>query len=77
MELQTVKDIEGVVAFKAESVSEVIIGLKAQNAKQYINKMRNDPEYSHGVICPTQRTTIVLLQPFLEFMRKMDDNKFK
>lgn len=77
MELIPVEGVKGVIAFKPEDVDRVIVGLSVQSARQYIDLMRKDPEFTDGVIKPTQRTTIVILNRFLEFMRKMDDNKFR
>lgn len=77
MELIPVEDLNGVVAFKPEDVDRVIVGLGVQSARQYVDLMRKDPDFSDGVIKPTQRTTIVILHRFLEFLRKMDDSKFR
>lgn len=71
------KAVEGAVAFKLEDVSQVIVGMSPESARQFVQKMRLDPEYSDGVIKPTQRTTIVLIHRFLEFLQKMDDQKFR
>ena len=58
-------------------IGDCVAGMTPAQARNYINRMKLDPEYSHGVACPTQKTTIINVDIFYEFMLKMDERKFK
>ena len=56
---------------------EVIIGLGKQQAQVYVREMYQDPNYSDGVIKPTNKTTIVIISRFIEFLKSKEEAKFK
>ena len=56
---------------------EVIIGLGKQQAQIYVREMYQDPNYSDGVIKPTNKTTIVIISRFIEFLKSKEEAKFK
>ncbi|WP_311432232.1 hypothetical protein [Facklamia hominis] len=56
---------------------EVIIGLGKQQAQVYVREMYQDPNYSDGVIKPTNKTTIVIISRFVEFLKSKEEAKFK
>ncbi|EKB54501.1 hypothetical protein [Facklamia hominis] len=56
---------------------EVIIGLGKQQAQVYVREMYQDPNYSDGVIKPTNKTTIVIISRFIEFLKSKEETKFK
>lgn len=64
-------------ATTTQKLPDVILGLGKQQAAKYVSEMYQDPEFSDGVIKPTQKTTIVIISRFIEFLRKMDAEKFK
>ncbi len=55
---------------------EVIIGLGKQQAQVYVREMYQDPNYSDGVIKPTNKTTIVIISRFIEFLKSKEEAKF-
>lgn len=65
-----------VYACLTSELPNVIKGLGVKSAYEYVNKMYQDPEFSDGIIKPTQRTTIVIVERFMDFLRKMDNEKF-
>lgn len=56
---------------------EVILGLGKQQAQIYVREMYQDPNYSDGVIKPTNKTTIVIISRFIEFLKSKEEAKFK
>ncbi len=56
---------------------EVILGLGKQQAQVYVREMYQDPNYSDGVIKPTNKTTIVIISRFIEFLKSKEEAKFK
>lgn len=56
---------------------EVILGLGKQQAQVYVREMYQDPNYSDGVIKPTNKTTIVIISRFVEFLKSKEEAKFK
>lgn len=56
---------------------EVILGLGKQQAQIYVREMYQDPNYSDGVIKPTNKTTIVVISRFIEFLKSKEEAKFK
>lgn len=56
---------------------EVIIGLGKQQAQVYVREMYQDPNFSDGVIKPTNKTTIVIISRFIEFLKSKEEAKFK
>ena len=55
---------------------EVILGLGKQQAQIYVREMYQDPNYSDGVIKPTNKTTIVIISRFIEFLKAKEEAKF-
>jgi len=55
---------------------EVIIGLGKQQAQVYVREMYQDPNFSDGVIKPTNKTTIVIISRFIEFLKSKEEAKF-
>lgn len=55
---------------------EVILGLGKQQAQIYVREMYQDPNYSDGVIKPTNKTTIVIISRFIEFLKSKEEAKF-
>ncbi|MCR8969302.1 hypothetical protein [Facklamia sp. 7083-14-GEN3] len=64
-------------ATTTQKLPDVILGLGKQQAAKYVSEMYQDPEFSDGVIKPTQKTTIVIISRFIDFLRKKDSTKFK
>lgn len=56
---------------------DVILGLGKQQAQAYVREMYKDPNYSDGVIKPTNKTTIVIISRFIEFLKAKEEGKFK
>ena len=56
---------------------EVILGLGKQQAQVYVREMYQDPNFSDGVIKPTNKTTIVIISRFIEFLKSKEEAKFK
>ena len=56
---------------------EVILGLGKQQAQVYVREMYQDPNFSDGVIKPTNKTTIVVISRFMEFLKAKEEGKFK
>ncbi|RYC97896.1 hypothetical protein [Facklamia hominis] len=56
---------------------EVIIGLGKQQAQVYVREMYQDPNFSDGVIKPTNKTTIVIISRFIDFLKSKEEAKFK
>ena len=56
---------------------EVILGLGKQQAQIYVREMYQDPNYSDGVIKPTNKTTIVIISRFIDFLKSKEEAKFK
>ena len=56
---------------------EIILGLGKQQAQVYVREMYQDPNYSDGVIKPTNKTTIVIISRFIEFLKSKEEAKFK
>lgn len=56
---------------------EVILGLGKQQAQIYVREMYQDPNYSDGVIKPTNKTTIVIISRFIEFLKAKEEAKFR
>ncbi|MDK6688287.1 hypothetical protein QP246_02285 [Aerococcus urinae] len=66
-----------VYACTSQKLPELFQGLGKQQAEKYVKHMYRNPDFSDGVIKPTQRTTIVILERFIDYLRYMDDQKFK
>lgn len=62
---------------KLADIGDCIAGMSEEHARKYVQKMQLDPDYSHGIIRPTQKTTIIVVDVFVDFLRKMDDQKFR
>lgn len=73
----TFKVVEGAIASTPKMLPQVIIGLGEEQAEKYVREMYRNPEFSDGVIKPTQRTTIVMIDRFFDFMKWKDDRKFE
>lgn len=65
----------GAYACLTQALPEVVIGLGKDRAEKYVTKMAKDPDFSDGIIRPTQKTTIVIIERFIGFMRKMEDER--
>ncbi|KAA9219175.1 MULTISPECIES: hypothetical protein [Aerococcus] len=72
-----VPDRDLVYACTTSEIPEIFRGIGRQQAAKYVQAMYRNPEFSNGVIKPTQRTTVVILSRFVDFLRYMDDQKFK
>lgn len=68
---------DGVLCCKNTALPQLFVGLSKRQCLDYVDQMEQDAEFSSDVIRVTQKTTIVVVASFLEFLRKMDDNKFK
>lgn len=69
--------VDKIYACTTQKIPEVIPGIGRQQAEIYVRKMYEHPDFCDGVVRPTQKTTIVKLNRFMDFMQWMDDNKFK
>lgn len=79
MELANIEvpDNNFVYACRTQELPDIFYGLGKAQAEQYVKAMYRNPEFSDGIIKPTQRTTIVILGRFVDYLRYMDDQKFK
>lgn len=68
---------EGVIAAKTSRLPDLFPGLGKQQCQQYVAAMYLNPDFSDGVIKPTQKTTVVVVSRFLDYLRYMDEVKFK
>lgn len=62
---------------KLSDIGDCIAGMTEEHARKYVRKMQLDPDYSHGIIQPTQKTTIIEVDVFVDYLRKMDEEKFR
>lgn len=62
---------------KLSDIGDCIAGMTEDHARKYLREMELDPEFAHGIIRPTQKTTILEVDVFINFLRKMDDKKFR
>ncbi|KAA9296579.1 MULTISPECIES: hypothetical protein [Aerococcus] len=72
-----IADHDLVYACTVSAIPEIFRGIGKQQAAKYIKEMYLNPEFTDGVIKPTQRTTIVIISRFIDYLRYMDDQKFK
>lgn len=70
-------EVTKVPACLAKNLPEVIPGLTRGTAYRLVNEMYQDPVYSRGIAKPTERITIVNIQDFLEFMKVLEERRFK
>lgn len=70
-------ELQGVIGVKVSQLPDYFVGLGKQQVELYVREMYANPEFTDGVIKPTQKTTIVLLDRFISFLRYMDEQKFK
>lgn len=75
MEIKLVDD--GIYASTISKLPTLFLGLGKQQCRNYVNQMELDPEYADGVIRPTQKTTIVIVDKFVDYLRKMDEGRFQ
>ncbi|KAA9231687.1 MULTISPECIES: hypothetical protein [Aerococcus] len=72
-----VPDKNLVYACITSEIPYIFQGIGRQQAAKYVNAMYHNPEFSDGVIKPTQRTTIIIISRFVDYLRYMDEQKFK
>lgn len=66
-----------IYACTTAEIPNIFQGIGKQQAVVYVKAMYSNPDFSDGVIKPTQRTTVVILKRFVEYLKYMDDQKFK
>ncbi len=76
MEL-VVPDEDKVIASRPQALPQIFLGLSERQAVDYVSEMYQTKEFADGVIKPTSRTTLVLVDRFIDFMRYKDDQRFK
>lgn len=54
----------------------VFIGIEKRNAEKLVAEMYKHPDYSDGIMKPTNRMTLVNVDKFVEFLRFKDSQRF-
>lgn len=54
-----------------------IKGLGKQQCKLYVDEMYQHPDFHDDVIRPTQKTTLVHINRFIEFLKAKEEARFK
>ena len=68
---------DGVLCCKNTSLPQLFVGLSKRQCLDYVDQMEQDTEFSKDVIRVTGKTTIVVVASFLEFLRKMENERFE
>lgn len=68
---------EGVYASTVSNLPNLFAGLSERQCREYVNAMERSPEYSGGVIRPTQKTSLVVIETFVEYLRHMERTRFE
>lgn len=55
----------------------VFVGIEKRTAEKYVSEMYTHPDYSDGVMKPSNRLTLVNVERFVEFLRFKDSDRFK
>ena len=68
---------DGVLCCKNTALPQLFVGLSKRQCLDYVDQMERDTEFSKDVIRVTGKTTIVVVASFLEFLRKMENERFE
>lgn len=68
---------QGILAITTSEIPNYFVGIGKQQAIKYVSEMYVHPDFSDGVIRPTQKTTLVLPNRFLDFLRFKEEKRFK
>ena len=68
---------DGVLCCKNTALPQLFVGLSKRQCFDYVDQMEQDTEFSKDVIRVTGKTTIVVVASFLEFLRKMENERFE
>ena len=74
---QSTIEAKDILLVRAQNLPQVIVGISEQVATLYAKEMYENPEFTDGVIKPTQKMTLVDPHRFVEFLRYKDANRFK
>ncbi len=56
---------------------DILAGLGKGQCQKYVALMKQEVEFCDGIIQPTQKTTLVDIGRFIQFLKYMDERKFK
>lgn len=61
----------------ASELPTFIKGLGKQQCKLYVAEMYQHPDFHDDVIKPTQKTTVVNINRFIEFLKAKEEERFR
>lgn len=62
---------------KVQDLPKVFVGVGKQTCERFARLMYDNDDFSDGVMKPTTKLTLVEYDRFVEFLKYMDDTKFK
>lgn len=68
---------DGVLCCRNTSLPQIFVGLSKRQCVDYVEQMEQDEEFSDDVIRVTQKTTIVVVASFLDYLKKMQRTRFE
>ena len=54
----------------------IFYGTSERQMRMYVDQMKMDSEFRDAIISPTKRTTLVNIERFTEYLRKMEDEQW-